>query len=82
MASVIHLLGWAAVTLMAAHSYNHRFSPSLIAARKEHRMELPALGYGLLMVAVLIALFHLTGVSTPPATFSFPEPQVIWLPIV
>jgi hypothetical protein len=57
---MIHFLGWVAVALTAAHSYNTRshLDPDGVL---EHRAGLPALGYAVAMLVSLTVLVTLTG---------------------
>lgn len=57
---MIHLLGWIAVSLTAAHSYNIRahLDPHGVL---EHRAGLPAMAYAAMMLLSLAVLVTLTG---------------------
>lgn len=80
---MIHLLGWAAVALTAARSYNVRshLDPHGVL---EHRAGLPALAYATLMMLTLSVLITLTGAAgaAPEAiaapSFDHPPVTGVW----
>ena len=72
---MIHLLGWLAVTLTAAHSYNARshLDPHGVL---EHRAGLPAMAYASMMLLSLALLVTLTGAGGPGLEASLDAPPI------
>ena len=78
MTVAFHLAGWAAVILMAAHSYGIRrhLDPERVL---EHRAGLPAVAAGVGMMIVLGLLAASTRVLPQPGPVDPPQTRTVWV---